>query len=282
MKEVILARHSGFCFGVERAVNMAESLREKYSEQNIYTLGPIIHNKNVVEKLKDKKIYTILENEFYKLKPSDIVIIRSHGISKATYEKLESLNVTIENATCPYVLNIQRKVNKYYEDGYKILIVGDKDHAEVIGINGWCENSALIYKNGNEIQEDLPKKLCVVSQTTEKQANYRSVINVVADKCKEFIAINTICNATEQRQVSAIELSKNVTAMIIIGGKNSSNTTKLYELCAENCKHVYHIEDETELTDEILNLNTNKIGLTAGASTPEWIIKNVIYKLENS
>lgn len=280
MKEVVLADKAGYCFGVKRAVDSALRLREQYNKP-IYTLGPLIHNNDVVNFLKDKEIYSVELDEIDKLQVDDVIIIRSHGVPKNVLDKLKNHKVVVENATCPYVSNIQQKVEKYYKEGYSIIIVGDKNHPEVVGINGWCNNSAIISKNGENLEE-TPRRVCVVSQTTEKQSNWEKVLSKIISSAKELIAFNTICSATEVRQKSAEEISKEVDAMIVIGGFNSSNTTKLYEICKNNCDNTYHVENLNGLPSEILSNNKiKKIGVTAGASTPDWIIKEAIEKMKN-
>ena len=165
--EVLLAEKAGFCFGVKRAVDEAVRLREKYNKP-IHTLGPLIHNNDVVTSLTEKGICPISLEEAYNLAPGEVVVIRSHGVGKNIIERLLAIGVIIENGTCPYVKNIQQKVEEYYNKGYNIIIVGDESHPEVIGINGWCNDSAIISKDGSNI-EAIPRKVCVVSQTTEKQ-----------------------------------------------------------------------------------------------------------------
>lgn len=275
--KIYLADKSGFCFGVKRAVNEALRTKAEY-DKRIYTLGPLIHNNDVVNYLKEKDIYPIELEDIDKLEQGDVIIIRSHGIPMKTKKILEEKGIVIVDATCPFVSNIQRIVNKYYELGYQIVIVGDKSHPEVIGINGWCEDSAIVTKDGTEL-EGITGKLCVVAQTTEKQANWEKVFNVIVKSCKEFYGFNTICKATSERQQSASELSKNVDMMVVIGGKNSSNTTKLFEICSENCKNTIHVENSKEIPQGILNKNIESIGVTAGASTPDWIIKEAISKM---
>lgn len=278
---VKLAEKSGFCFGVKRAVDKAILSRKDYGK-DIYTLGPLIHNDDVVSYLKDNGIYPIEIESIDSLKPDDIVIIRSHGISKSIIDKLTEYGVNVINATCPYVSNIQAKANKYYNLGYSIIIVGDKYHPEVIGINGWCNNEAIISKDGSDII-NVPSKVCVLSQTTEKQENWEKVLSVIIKNSKEIIAFNTICNATYVRQKAAEELSKEVDVMVVIGGKNSSNTTKLYEICEKNCSNTIHVENSGEIPDAIIkNKNQLTIGVTAGASTPDWIIKEAIIKMSDT
>ncbi|MCI1944169.1 bifunctional 4-hydroxy-3-methylbut-2-enyl diphosphate reductase/30S ribosomal protein S1 [Clostridium luticellarii] len=278
--KIILADKSGFCFGVKRAVEEAVNTRKKF-QKNIYTLGPLIHNNNVVKRLENKGIFSIEEKDIDNLKEGDVVIIRSHGVPEYIYTLLENKKINVVDATCPYVSNIQKKVQKYYKLGYSILIVGDEAHPEVIGINGWCNNAAIISKDGLNLRK-LPPKLCIVSQTTEKQSNWQKVLSAVIEQCKEFIAFNTICSATEVRQKSADDISKKVDVMIVLGGKNSSNTTKLYEICRKNCKSTIHVENSGEIPDNIIRSNKIKtIGVTAGASTPDWIIKEAILKMSD-
>jgi len=279
MSEVTLANKAGFCFGVKRAVEETIRLREKYNK-DIYTLGPLIHNNDVVKSLEEKGIHSITLEEAYNLKKNDVVVIRSHGVGKNVFDQLRKNNVIIENGTCPYVRNIQQKVEEYYNKGYNIIIVGDDKHPEVIGINGWCNDTAIISKDGENI-DAIKSKVCVVSQTTEKQSNWEKVLNRIISLAKEIVAFNTICNATEERQESANKLSKEVDLMIVLGGYNSSNTTKLYEICKKNCENTYHVEKvDSSLLNMIGNENINKIGITAGASTPEYVIEEAISKMK--
>lgn len=276
--KVILADKAGFCFGVKRAVDEAIKVKKDFNKK-IYTLGPLIHNNDVVEFLEENDIFSIELENAKELKAGDVIIIRSHGVSHETFEVLEQMGLHIINATCPYVSNIQLKVKEFYEKGYSIVIVGDKHHPEVVGINGWCNNTAIIAKNKEELKQ-LPRKVCIVSQTTEKQENWENVLEHILKNCKEIMAINTICNATEARQKSVEELSKQVDMMVVLGGYNSSNTTKLYEICKRNCINTIHVENWNQIPKEyFLSKNINTIGVTAGASTPDWIIKEAISKM---
>ncbi len=279
MKNIVLADKAGFCFGVKRAVEKALSAKGKYNNR-IYTLGPLIHNKDVVEYLKSNEIYSIELDSLDMLKEGDVVIVRSHGTSSKVIQILQDKKLNIVDATCPHVSKIHGIVKKYCDLGYTIVIVGDSKHPEVVGINGWCEDSALVTKDGSNLKY-IKNKVCVVSQTTEKQENWQKVINTIASQCREFVAINTICNATQIRQEAAYELSKKIDTMIVIGGYHSSNTTKLYEICKENCPNTIHIENAGEIPDEIIK-NSKNIGVTAGASTPDWIIKEAIVKMSEN
>ncbi|MDU1412500.1 MAG: bifunctional 4-hydroxy-3-methylbut-2-enyl diphosphate reductase/30S ribosomal protein S1 [Clostridium sp.] len=279
MSEVILATHAGFCFGVKRAVDEAMRLKNKY-DKPIYTLGPLIHNNDVVKMLEDNDIHAIDLSQAYELPAGEVIVIRSHGVGKKVLKNLSENGVIIENGTCPYVRNIQQKVEEYYDKGYNIIIVGDENHPEVIGINGWCNDSAIISKNGDNISS-IRGKVCVVSQTTEKQSNWEKVLFKIISSCKIVAAFNTICSATEERQEAADNLSKEVDMMLVLGGFNSSNTTKLYEICKKNCEKTYHAEKiDNALLNMISKENINKIGVTAGASTPESVIEEAITNMK--
>lgn len=273
--KIILAEQFGFCFGVKRAVDLVLQC-QKNKNKRIYTLGPLIHNNDVINSLKQKNIYPIEEENLKNLKKGDTIIIRSHGVSLDVLNMLKNMELEIVDATCPYVKNIQEKVKTYYDMGYKILIVGDKNHPEVQGINGWCNNSAIVARKSRELDFKNLNKICAVSQTTEKEYNWNDVIDYATKNSDASVVFKTICNATEFRQKAACDLSKKVDFVIVIGGKNSSNTTKLYEICKLNCKNAIHIENSLELSNVKFNDNIKTIGITAGASTPDFIIENVI------
>lgn len=280
MSDVKLAKEAGFCFGVKRAVDAALKIQNEYCKR-IYTLGPLIHNNDVVSYLQDNNIYSVELDEISNLSEGDVIVIRSHGVPKETLKLLEDKGLIVKNATCPYVSNIQKKVEKYYNDGYQIIILGDKNHPEVIGINGWCNNTAIITK-GDELPDIPNYKVCVVSQTTEKKENWDKLLNRLSTYNLNIEKFNTICAATDVRQNSAKELSEKVDYMIVIGGKHSSNTTKLYQISSSNCGTI-HIENASELSNDFLDKCKNKkIGITAGASTPDWIIREVISIMEQN
>lgn len=283
MREIILAKNSGFCFGVKRAVDKTIEIKNNYNKR-IYTLGPLIHNNDVVKFLEKNDVFSINIEDIDKLAPNDVIIVRSHGVSEETLNELNKRGLKVVNATCPFVTNIQKKVKKYSEEGYDIVILGDKNHPEVIGINGWCNNKATITKNGEFTEGKYHfGKTCVVSQTTEKESNWNKTVSNLEKMTDNLLQFNTICLATEERQKSAFELSKEVDAMIVIGGKNSSNTNKLYQISKENCINTIHIENVSALPNDFINNeNFKKIGVTAGASTPEWIIREVIEVMENT
>ena len=273
--EVKVAKYAGFCFGVDKAVKTSFELNY---DGNKYTMGELIHNRNVIEQLEKKGIKAI--DNLDGLKEGDCVIIRAHGIGKKLYDDLNALNVKILDATCPYVKRIHEIVKKEYEAGNRIVIVGDSKHPEVIGINGWCEGKSLIIDDEKEA-EQLPyfdEKTVVVAQTTFKRTKYEDICEVLKKKFAFVLKFDTICNATVQRQSEADKLSREVDVMIVIGGKNSSNTQKLFEICKENCPETYLIENADELP--LFDKNARTVGITAGASTPEMVIKEVIFHME--
>jgi len=277
-----LADSYGFCFGVKSAVDI--SLKTASENKQVYTLGDIIHNKDVVLELKKKNIIPIELNDIEKLSEGDIIIIRSHGIPKIVFDRLILKKLNIINATCPYVLAIQKRVSTNYDDGDKIIIVGDKNHPEVISINGWCNGEAIVVNNIDEIESlSYDNKYTIVSQTTEKSETFESICNYLKDHKYDIKIYNTICSSTKERQFAAEKLSKKVDIMIVIGSKNSSNTQKLYQICKNNCIFTILVENSAEIPDNIIYTDKNKIiGVTAGASTPEWIIEEAIRKMDEN
>lgn len=275
--EIIVADYSGFCFGVKNAVSTAYDLQNHNGR--VFTYGPIIHNDTVVKELEQKGIRQLESPD--ELLEGDTVIIRSHGVSEEVLNSLKNKKVNIVNATCPYVTNIHRKVQEYFNKGYGIVIVGDPDHPEVQGINGWCGNAASIIHSIDEaIELKLSPRSCVVAQTTMNIKRWKDIVTCLLDKSRELIVFNTICSATEQRQKAAQELAKKCDAVIVLGGHASSNTKKLAEICSQYCSETYHVENINEIsTDKLKNIKT--LGITAGASTPDWIIKEAIEKMEN-
>ncbi len=275
--EIIIAKNAGFCFGVKRAVDM--TINELNSSRNhVYSYGPLIHNPQVVSSLEKDGLTTI--NSLDDINNGSI-IIRSHGVPKSVKQRMEDLNLDLVDCTCPYVISVHKKVEDYSNKGYDIIIIGDYNHPEVIGINGWCDNKAHII-NSKEDALNLPKmdKVCVVSQTTNTLEKFELLSEIVQTKANEVSLFNTICNATKVRQESVEEVSKKVDAMIVIGGQSSSNTKKLVEISKKYCNNVYHIETIKDLSLQDIQI-FNTIGITAGASTPDWIIKEAVEAMDN-
>jgi len=272
---VILAKSAGFCFGVKRAV---ETLEVEAASQKVSTLGPIIHNGDVVKAFEEKgvKSYDIPEN----VPKGNKIAIRAHGVSKEVVDNITELGYEFIDLTCPFVKKIHNIVSQKYSEGYQIIIVGDKNHPEVVGINGWCENNALITLDILDINGkiDVCAPVCVVSQTTMDRETFEKIVNYLKNSCKSVQVFDTICNATNQRQTEAGEIASKVDMMVVIGGKNSSNTNKLAAICEKYCKNTYKIENFGDLPQDINIPKT--IGITAGASTPAAIIKEVVVKME--
>ncbi|MGB9779382.1 4-hydroxy-3-methylbut-2-enyl diphosphate reductase [Caldanaerobacter sp.] len=279
--KILIAEHAGFCFGVKRAIEIAYEELGKGKKTKLYTLGEIIHNPQVVKDLAKRGVEVLEEKDLYKLSKGDRLIIRSHGISKKLYNFLEQKGVEVIDVTCPFVKKVQNIVEEYYKKGYDIVIVGDKNHPEVIGVNGWCDDKAYIV-NSVEEAENLPffERLCAVSQTTLIEKHWEEILQVLRRKAKEFVYFNTICDATQKRQEAADALSKKVDVMFVIGGKHSSNTQKLRKICEKNCKNTYHIESADEIMEEMIKEH-EVIGITAGASTPDYVIDEVINKIKS-
>lgn len=276
MAEIKVAESAGFCFGVDRAVKLVYGELEN-GNKSVATLGPIIHNADVVNDLTNRGVR--ITDSVDDLKEGEKAVIRSHGVGKKIYEGLDQKGNAYIDATCPFVARIHKIVREKTEEGYFILIAGDKDHPEVQGIVGHCDENYYVFKDEDQLKsffsknyKNLEKKLAIVAQTTYNILIWGECLKVIP-KNENILVFDTICNATSQRQSDAALLSKEVDVMIVVGGKNSSNTIKLYNVCSENCPS-YHIENADELYS--LNLkNAEKIGITAGASTPAYIIKEV-------
>ncbi|MDD4377352.1 MAG: bifunctional 4-hydroxy-3-methylbut-2-enyl diphosphate reductase/30S ribosomal protein S1 [Eubacteriales bacterium] len=274
MKEIIRAKNSGFCFGVRQALEKTEEqIAANKSEKRIFTCGQLIHNKFVTDALKNQGVEII--NKLSEAKKGDIVIVRSHGETKKFFEEAEDIGLEVVDATCPFVKKIHNLVYEGKNRGEKIIIIGDKTHPEVIGINGWCDGEALIINSKEEAESIDCNDLFIVCQTTIKKQLLNDIVQVFKNKGLSFKINNTICNATSERQNSCEELAKRVDAMVVIGGRNSSNTRKLYEISKKHCILSYFIENKEDLPLHQLQ-KCNKIGVAAGASTPECVIKEVI------
>lgn len=279
MSNIRVAESAGFCFGVKRAIEMAyEAIGV---EPKLYSYGQLIHNKTVTDDLASKGL-EIVEN--LDGLTEGTLLIRSHGVGKALYDEAEAKGLKILDGTCPFVKKIHNIVHEKLANGMGIIIVGDGTHPEVIGINGWCENAAVILEDEEAAKtKEIPEKekYAVVVQTTFRQAKFDKILEILQDRGINMEVHNTICSATEKRQTEAEELSKTVDKMIVIGGKNSSNTQKLVEICAKNCGNTVHIET---ICDLVLNNfgKDDKIGITAGASTPPAIIKEVVVTMSEA
>jgi len=271
--EVKLASSYGFCFGVKRAIEIAEN------QKNSATLGPLIHNQNEIDRLRNNfnvNLYSSLDE----VKTKDTVIIRTHGIPKNDLKELKLKDAKIINATCPFVTTPQQIVKKMTEENYCVVIFGDIDHPEVKGVMSYGDDNITVVLNAKELENVKFKKdkIATVAQTTRKKEEYLEIVNYLVLRHKEVRVFNTICDATFENQDAARTLSKEVDVMVVVGGKNSSNTKQLFTICEENIKS-YLVEDENDLKPEWF-LGKNVCGITAGASTPDWIIRNIIDKLK--
>ena len=281
--QVTLAKSAGFCFGVKRAVNMVYEEVEK-SNGPIYTYGPIIHNDEVVKDFERKGVKLVKElSELVNL-PKGKIIVRSHGISRAEYEEIEEKGFEVVDATCPFVRKIHRLVDEHSANGEYVIIVGNPKHPEVCGIRGWVNgNDVSIIESVEEAEAlELPqdKSACIVSQTTFNYNKFQDLVEIICKKGYDISVLNTICNATEERQTEARQIAKNVDAMIVIGDKNSSNTQKLFEICNTECENTYYIQTSRDMDYSKLK-SINNVGITAGASTPNNIIEEVSKNVRN-
>ena len=274
--EIIKGKHSGFCFGVKRAVDTAKKLQ---GDGN-YVLGEIIHNEYVNKKLEQSGIKTINSVEEVDFNVGDTLLIRTHGEPKSTFEKAKSLGLNIIDCTCPFVKDIQKIVSEHYDKGYKIAIIGKANHPEIIGINGWCNGSAVITEDSSVLSSIETEKLCIVVQTTYSETKFDKIIkNFVPSKVKTVDIFKTICYTTTKRQNEAESLSQNCDAVIVLGGANSNNTEKLYEICKTNCTNVFRIIDTVDFNYEKIK-SFNKVGVVMGASTPIEQFQEVISNME--
>ena len=281
MVEIIVAPNAGFCFGVKRAVKLAEeSSALNRDGGRVYTLGPIIHNPQEVGRLKGMGVKPLEEET---LKEGDAIIVRSHGIPPDKERELREKGLKVIDATCPYVKAVHEAVCKLSEEGYFIVLIGEKDHPEVVGTLGYlreCGGEGIVVESMDDVREALKhERVGIVSQTTQSEKFFKEVVGEIALWAKEIKVINTICNATSVRQEDVYQLAPQVDVMIIIGGKNSGNTRRLYNISKSLNDNSYHIETADELREEWFE-GVKRVGITAGASTPDWIIEEVRSKIK--
>lgn len=272
---VEIAKNSGFCFGVKKAIDTTISVIEK--EKNVSSLGPLIHNRQVVDILDKKGLKVVEEIE----DAEGSLIIRSHGVPIEIYDRAKQSDIEIIDCTCPFVRKVQKKAESCFKSGKKVIIVGDASHPEVMGINGWCRDEAYVVNSLEDVHA-LPEieNVCIVAQTTIRNELFELLTDAIKKRVKEVEVYNTICSATRERQSSCIDLAKRADAMIVIGGKNSSNTRKLVEISEKYCDDVFFIETADEIDVEKFE-KYDLVGITAGASTPDWIIEEVFNKMNN-
>ena len=270
--EVILAEYLGFCYGVKRAIRLA---KDSAANGNSVTLGPIIHNPQMVERLASEGVSPV--DALSDAPDGSTVIIRSHGVGPKVYEEAHSRHLMLIDATCPHVKKAQMAADSLAKDGCRVIIIGEKKHPEVKSIFEWSGGNAIIIENDDEAKE-VPScgKIGIVAQTTFSSEKFEHLVSLLLGKSNDIHIVRTICTATDQRQEAALSLARQVDLMLVIGGRNSANTTRLAELCSKETT-TYHLETKNELKDEWFE-SIKKIGITAGASTPDWIIREVYQK----
>jgi len=270
------AVHAGYCWGVERALEMVEETASERAGETVRTLGPVIHNPRVVESLERQGVRSIGSLDEV---DEGTVIIRTHGVAPSVYEEAAAKGLNVVDATCPLVTLVQRKARQLVDEGYHLVIFGNAKHPEVIGTLGHAGGAGTVIERPEDARTaSLPKKIGVVVQTTQEMERLSEFLAVLAPRCKELKVFNTICNPTIERQEAARELARQVEAVIVVGGKGSSNTRHLAEVCREEGARTYHIENASELDPNWLE-GVRELGLTAGASTPGWMMDEVIERL---
>lgn len=280
--EVKVAKTAGFCFGVQRAVDKVYELIDSCPDR-LFTLGPIIHNEEVVNDLEKKGVRVASEEELKTLPEGSTVVIRSHGVGKKVYDQLKECGLSYVDVTCPFVLKIHRIVEKESKAGSHIVIIGDPDHPEVVGICGWCIGSYTVIRTKQDALDFVPpegKNVCIVSQTTFNYNKFKDLVEILREKRYDNTVLNilnilnTICNATEERQREAKSIAGEVDTMLVVGGRHSSNTQKLFEICKKECENTYYIQTPVDLDSDMFQCSSY-VGITAGASTPKKIIEEV-------
>jgi len=277
------AETAGFCFGVKRALEL--TLKAAREGSGVYTLGPLIHNPQVVNRLREEGVEVLeISNCYFATNNSQVplnlktVVIRTHGVSKETNEHLNSLGVKVVDATCPFVKKAQQYAKLLHNEGYQVIILGDADHPEVIGIKSYAGPDAVVVTEPEQIGR-LHKKVGVVVQTTQPIERLQRLLEKIVTLCRELKVYNTICNSTLKRLKETAQMARNVDMMLVIGGRNSANTTQLARLCESLGVMTHHIETSDELRKEWFE-RVRTVGITAGASTPDWIIDDVIERLK--
>lgn len=281
--KLTIAKSAGYCFGVKRAVNMVYQEAEE-AKVPVYTYGPIIHNEEVVRDLKQRGVHVVRELKELENLPKGKIIIRSHGISRREHEAMKACGFEVLDATCPFVLKIHRLVEKYSKEGYRIVIAGNEHHPEVEGILGWVEGQPAYTITCPEDIEKLPlkkgEKVCLVAQTTFNYNKFQELVEIIKKKGYDISVLDTICNATEERQTEARKIAAKSDLMIVIGDKHSSNTQKLYEISKKECANTYYIQTSKDMDYHQIQ-SINNVGITAGASTPNNIIEEVSKNVRN-
>lgn len=282
--EVIKSKILGFCFGVRRAVELAEQALKESNHTNVYSLGPLIHNEDALKELNSKGLITVEEQQIDLIPENSIVVIRAHGVTPFVIEQLENKKCKIIDATCPRVKASQKMVERYTTNQDSVIITGDKNHGEMIGIAGYAKDNFLQIQNIQDAQQIdysnyLDKNVILMSQTTYSPIEFSKICDLLKEKIPNLAVMNTICPATNERQNALIDLCNQVDGVLVIGGKNSANTKRLYQTAKDNCKQTAFIQTQNDIPDSFFSLK--KVGITAGASTPDSIINMVESSLKN-
>ncbi len=275
--EVILAKSAGFCYGVSRALNTVLDAAKSH-EKPMFTLGPLIHNPQVIEKLESQGVKSV--SEVSEVPPDSVLVMPSHGVSESVMEQAQSAGLEIIDLTCPYVSKVHRVAETLTKNGYQVVILGDKGHTEVRGILSTAGEDAIVVSDASELADiKLKNRVGIVAQTTQTRDRYQALVAEVSSRAYEVSAYNTICNATSDRQRAALDVAEHADVMLVVGGRNSANTRRLADICTHAGVPTYHVEVADEI-DEGWFAGASKVGITAGASTPDWIIQEVICRVE--
>lgn len=278
--KIKLARTAGFCMGVKRAVDIALSIAGQRGDEEIYTYGPLIHNPQAVELLCRRGIQPV--DDLNRVRGGGLIIIRAHGISPSDRARIEEIGVKIIDATCPKVKHVQSIIRNHSLEDYAILIIGDREHPEVEGLLGYSHGKGFVIGSSDDL-ESLPEltKVCIVAQTTQSKDDYVRIAREVAAKYPGSLIFKTICDSTEKRQAEIKELAAEMDAVFVVGGKNSANTKRLAKIAESSGKPTFHIETAAEIKGIPLE-QYGSIGISAGASTPDWIISEIVAELKRS
>lgn len=275
--QILIAEHSGFCEGVSRAYKIA--LEESQKGRPVYMLGNLVHNTQVVEKFKSLGAITVKDLAEVPQDAKGILIISAHGVAPEIYRQAGQLKLKVVDTTCPWVKKAQKIAKQFADEGRQVVIVGDKGHKEVVGLVGWSGGNAKVIESPRDIEE-IKDKVGILAQTTQAEENFKKIVAEIKKRAKDVKAENTICGATTKRQHAAVELARKVDLILVIGDKMSANTKRLTELCSQTGTETHQIETAADLNPAWLK-GKEKVGISAGASTPEWVIEEIITKLRS-
>ncbi len=274
--QVKIARTAGFCWGVRRTVDKVMDVAGT-GGHHVVTLGPVIHNPQAVERMREKGVGTVAT--IAEVSPGTTVVVRTHGAVKPELDAAKARGLEVVDGTCPYVKYPQAIAQRLSREGYHVVIVGDADHAEVMGVVSYAEGPCTVVKPGGTVPEIPAKRVAVIAQTTCIGADFERVVGALALRHNEVRAVNTICTDTDERQADARALAAEVDAVVVVGGRNSANTRHLAEICREIQPRTWHVETEEEIRPEWFE-GCRVVGISAGASTPDWVVEGVAARLD--